>query len=75
VPAISRRLGHGSPTITLAVYGHRFSTSDDQAAKIMEAAFARPATECERPSRICYPAGGNPVAIASFRPSGDLLSA
>lgn len=36
----SRRLGHGSPAITLSVYGHLFSNTDDQAARIIEAAFA-----------------------------------
>jgi integrase len=40
---ISRRLGHGSPTITLGVYGHLFSDTDAKAAEIMEAAFARAA--------------------------------
>jgi integrase len=35
---ISRRLGHGSPTITLGVYGHLFSNTDDEAARIMERA-------------------------------------
>jgi len=39
VLTISRRLGHGSPAITLKVYGHLFKT-DDRAAAIMEAAFA-----------------------------------
>jgi integrase len=38
VLTISRRLGHGSPAITLSVYGHLFKT-DDRAAEIMEAAF------------------------------------
>lgn len=37
VLTISRRLGHGSPAITLTVYGHLFKT-DDRAAQIMEAA-------------------------------------
>jgi integrase len=37
VLTISRRLGHGSPVITLGVYGHLFKT-DDRAAAIMEAA-------------------------------------
>src|SRR5215211_7606219 len=37
VLTISRRLGHGSPSITLTVYGHLFKT-DDRAAAIMEAA-------------------------------------
>jgi integrase len=39
VLTISRRLGHGSPVITLGVYGHLFKT-DDRAAAIMEAALA-----------------------------------
>jgi integrase len=38
VLTISRRLGHGSPAITLKVYGHLFKT-DDRAAAIMEASF------------------------------------
>ena len=37
VLTISRRLGHGSPAITLSVYGHLFRP-DDRAAAIMEAA-------------------------------------
>jgi integrase len=39
VLTISRRLGHGSPTITLRVYGHLIHGTDDHAAQIMEAAF------------------------------------
>jgi integrase len=39
VLTISRRLGHGSPVITLGVYGHLFKP-DDRAAAIMEAALA-----------------------------------
>jgi integrase len=39
VLTISRRLGHGSPAITLAVYGHLFANTDDRAAQVMEAAF------------------------------------
>jgi integrase len=39
VLTISRRLGHGSPVITLGVYGHLFRP-DDRAAAIMEAALA-----------------------------------
>jgi integrase len=35
VLTISRRLGHGSPVITLGVYGHLFKT-DDRAADAME---------------------------------------
>jgi integrase len=45
VLTISRRLGHGSPTITLGVYGHLFTNTDDRAAQIIEAAFARATTE------------------------------
>jgi integrase len=37
VLTISRRLGHGSPAITLGIYGHLFRT-DDRAAAIIEAA-------------------------------------
>jgi integrase len=37
VLTISRRLGHGSPVITLSVYGHLFKT-DDRAALIIEKA-------------------------------------
>jgi len=36
---ISRRLGHSSPTVTLTVYGHLFSNTDDRAAQIVQAAF------------------------------------
>ena len=35
---VSRRLGHSSPTITLGVYGHLVSGTDDRAADIMERA-------------------------------------
>jgi integrase len=45
VLTISRRLGHGSPTITLGVYGHLFANTDDRAAQIIEAAFPRATTE------------------------------
>ena len=40
VLTISRRLGHGSPAITLGVYGHLFRT-DDRAAAIIEAALTK----------------------------------
>jgi integrase len=36
---ISRRLGHGSPTVTLKVYGHLIHGTDDRAAQIIEQAF------------------------------------
>ena len=36
--SISRRLGHGSPSVTLNIYGHLYSKSDDRAAQIIEAA-------------------------------------
>jgi integrase len=45
VLTISRRMGHASASITLNVYGHLFSTSDDRAAQIMEASFSSIGTE------------------------------
>ena len=39
VLTISRRLGHASSTVTLGVYGHLFSNTDDEAARIVERAF------------------------------------
>ncbi|MPZ40381.1 MAG: tyrosine-type recombinase/integrase [Rhizobiales bacterium] len=45
VLTISRRLGHGSPVITLKTYGHLFSNTDARAAEIMQAAFAKARTE------------------------------
>jgi integrase len=41
VLTISRRLGHASAAITLAVYGHLFRNTDVRAAEIMEATFAK----------------------------------
>jgi integrase len=41
VLTISRRLGHGSPTITLSSYGHLFRNTDERAAEILEATFAK----------------------------------
>ncbi len=38
VVAISRRLGHASPVVTLSVYAHLFKQSDDGAAAAIEAA-------------------------------------
>jgi integrase len=43
--AISRRLGHASPTITLNIYAHLFANSDDRAAEIIEAAFGKVLTD------------------------------
>jgi integrase len=45
VLTISRRLGHSTPTITLAIYGHLFPQTDDRAAQIMEAAFLAAGTD------------------------------
>ena len=41
VLSISRRLGHGSPTITLSTYGHMFRNTNSRAAEILEATFAK----------------------------------
>lgn len=38
---LHRALGHGSPMITLGVYGHLFANTDDRAAQIVEAAFSK----------------------------------
>ena len=40
VVTVSRRLGHGSPGITLGVYAHLFSNTDAAAAQAMDAALA-----------------------------------
>ncbi|MBX9773673.1 MAG: site-specific integrase [Xanthobacteraceae bacterium] len=45
VLTISRRLGHGSPVVTLKVYGHLFKNTDGRAAEIMQAAFAKVRTD------------------------------
>ena len=34
----SKRLGHGSPAITLGVYSHLFNRTDDAATRAMELA-------------------------------------
>jgi integrase len=41
VLTISRRIGHASPAITLNVYSHMFSNTDNRAAEIMDATFAK----------------------------------
>lgn len=41
VVAVSRRLGHGSPLITLGAYAHLFPNADDRAAVSVETMFAR----------------------------------
>ena len=41
VLTISRRLGHGSATITLSTYGHLFRNTDARAAEILETTFAK----------------------------------
>jgi hypothetical protein len=37
---ISKRLGHASPNVTLAIYAHLFLKSDDKAAQAINAALA-----------------------------------
>jgi integrase len=41
VVTVSRRLGHGSPKVTLEVYGHLVAGTDDRAAEIMGEAFGK----------------------------------
>jgi integrase len=38
VVAVSRRLGHASPALTLSVYSHLFTNTDDKAAAAIDAA-------------------------------------
>ena len=38
VVAVSRRIGHASPAITLSVYAHLFHSKDDDAAAAIDAA-------------------------------------
>jgi len=38
VVVISRRLGHGSPNVTLRIYGHLFKRDDNAAARAIETA-------------------------------------
>jgi len=38
VLTISRRLGHASPVVTLAIYGHLFRDTDVEAASAIEVA-------------------------------------
>ncbi|MGZ3247989.1 MAG: site-specific integrase, partial [Croceibacterium sp.] len=52
VLAISRRVGHASPTITLGRYGHLIPNADDRAVQMVEEMFRRVS-------------GGNPVANLS----------
>jgi integrase len=40
VVTVSRRLGHGNPTVTLNVYSHLFGNTDERAAAIVEAAMS-----------------------------------
>ena len=41
VVTVSRRLGHGSPSITLGIYAHRFADTDQAAAQAMDAALRK----------------------------------
>jgi integrase len=69
VLTISRRLGHGSPAITLRVYGHLFTNSDDKAASVVQAVFG--ATEQNDPE------GSNsrsPPSSSSSAPTGSRAS-
>ncbi len=42
VLTISRRLGHASPVVTLAIYGHLFGETDREAASAIEVALRTP---------------------------------
>ena len=38
---VSRRLGHGSPTVTLGVYAHLFDKGDEGAAQAIDDIFGK----------------------------------
>jgi integrase len=40
VVTVSRRVGHGNPTVTLGVYSHLFGNTDERAASVVETALA-----------------------------------
>ena len=40
VVAVSRRIGHSNPTVTLTVYAHLFGNTDERAAAAVEDALA-----------------------------------
>jgi integrase len=42
IVTVSKRLGHGSPAITLGVYAHMFNKTDDIAARAIERALGSP---------------------------------
>ena len=66
VLTISRRLGHGSPSITLDVHGHRFKRRDEGAAAVFEAAIGAVFTEtkADEASTTLKADGGKLVANA-----------
>lgn len=66
VLTISRRLGHGSPSITLDVYGHRFKRKDEGAAAVFESAIGGVFTEtkADKGSTVSEDDGGKLVANA-----------
>jgi integrase len=41
VVTVSRRLGHGSPTVTLGVYAHLFDKGDEAAAQAIDDIFGK----------------------------------
>ncbi|HVB15279.1 MAG TPA: site-specific integrase [Stellaceae bacterium] len=45
VVAVSRRIGHSNPTVTLGVYAHLFGNTDERAAAAVEAALAGALTD------------------------------
>jgi integrase len=63
VLTISRRLGHGSPAFTLAVYGHLFANTDASAARAIDAAMG-----------AADPDGANPVPIPRLYRAPVLLT-
>jgi len=63
VVQIFRRLGHGSPVITLRTYAHLFRAVDSASALAIESMFRNRIRRC----------GANPGPIIGLFPRSDLL--
>ena len=64
VLTVSRRLGHGSPVVTLNTYAHLFAKTDEKAADAIEAALRTTGGTLIRFS------GANPVPIGGYQATG-----
>src|SRR5262249_992019 len=69
--AVSRRLGHANPTITLGVYGHLFGDTHDRGGQALDAMLSR-ARPGESKNRASI--ARNSVGISVGEVREDLLS-